>query len=189
MSASGPIETEIKLPVADPVTASTLLKEHGFAVSKPRVFEANVVFDTPSRELRAAGCVLRVRSSELGNLLTFKGRAQRLRHKSREEIESGISDAAAVSKVLTYLGYEQVFRYEKYRTEFGRAGESGIVTLDQTPVGCFLEIEGESAWIDRIASELGFSEADYETASYGSLYLRHCKSREIEPTNMVFPAP
>jgi adenylate cyclase class 2 len=61
-----------------------------------------------------------------------------------------------------------------------------VVTVDETPVGWFLELEGEPAWIDRTAAELGFEEKQYLTESYGSLYLLHCKQRGIEPSDMVF---
>ena len=187
MSAHGPIETEIKLAVADPASATALLAQNGFVVSKPRVFESNVVFDSVSRDLRSSGCVLRVRSAGTQNVLTFKGRAERARHKSREEIEIEVSDAGSASAILARLGYRPTFRYEKYRTEFAYPREQGVVTLDETPVGCFLELEGEAGWIDTTAKQLGFSETDYMTASYGSLYARHCAELGVEPTNMVFP--
>jgi adenylate cyclase, class 2 len=186
MSAPGPIETEIKLAVPDPESAASLLAGRGFTVSKSRIFESNVVFDTTSRDLRSTGCVLRLRSAGAENILTFKGRADRTRHKSREEIETLVSDPAAAAAILAFLGYQPAFRYEKYRTEFTRAGDRGVVTLDETPVGCFMELEGEPDWIDRVASELGASEADYITASYGSLYARHCTLSGIQPTDMVF---
>ena len=53
----GTQETEIKLAVKDARSARRLLREAGFVVSRPRVFEANTVFDTPELSLRASsGC-------------------------------------------------------------------------------------------------------------------------------------
>ena len=45
--SKGTQETEIKLAVKDARSARRLLREAGFVVSRPRVFEANTVFDTP----------------------------------------------------------------------------------------------------------------------------------------------
>jgi hypothetical protein len=46
---------------------------------------------------------------------------------------------------------------------------------------------GSPEWIDYTASELGFSEADYSTKSYGALYIEFCERQGIEPQHMVFP--
>ena len=50
--SQGTHETEIKLAVKDTRSARRLLREAGFVVSRPRVFEANTVFDTPQQILR-----------------------------------------------------------------------------------------------------------------------------------------
>jgi adenylate cyclase class 2 len=63
------------------------------------------------------------------------------------------------------------------------------VTLDETPIGIYAELEGEEAWIDETAKALGFLEADYITASYGALYLQWCEKQGVEPKHMCFQAP
>ena len=55
--------------------------------------------------------------------------------------------------VLSRLGYQRAFRYEKFRTKYS-AGE-GLITVDETPVGIFLELEGPGYWIDETATRLG----------------------------------
>ena len=84
------------------------------------------------------------------------------------------------------LGFEPSFRYEKYRTEFVREGEPGHVTLDETPIGIFMELEGPARWIDRTAKDLGFSRDDYILLSYGRLFEQWCAERGIESRNMSF---
>jgi adenylate cyclase, class 2 len=84
------------------------------------------------------------------------------------------------------MGYQPVFRYDKFRTEFARPGEAGVATLDETPIGVFLELEGSPRWVDRTARKLGFSAADYITRSYGRLYTEFCKSRGMKCGDMVF---
>ena len=153
-----------------------------------RVFESNVTFDTADKAFRAKGELLRIRRAGKENRLTYKGPALGGPHKSREEIETTAADAGALQEILQRLGLRESFRYEKYRTEYTRPGNSGIVTADETPIGCYLEIEGESKWIDAAARELGYSPDDYITKSYGGLYVEYCAERGIEPTNMIFPS-
>lgn len=177
-------EVEVKLRVADAAAARRLLRTAGFRVSRRRVFESNAVLDTPDLALRSKGCVLRVREAGSRATLTYKGKAGAERYKSREEIEVAVDGAAGTSAILERLGFEPKFRYEKFRTEYERSG--GIVTIDETPVGVFLELEGSPRWIDRTARALGFGPEDYITASYGRLYLEWCAQAGRKPTHMVF---
>jgi adenylate cyclase class 2 len=186
MSAHG-TENEIKLRVESARTAETLLRSHRFSVTRDRVFEVNRVYDTPDRLLRRKNNVLRVREAGSSCILTLKGSAANSsRHKSRTECETGVSDAAALDKILGGLGYQCVFRYEKYRTEYQRAGEPGTAMLDETPIGIYLELEGPPEWVDSTAAELGYASDRYITASYGTLYHQHCRQIGVVPSHMVF---
>jgi adenylate cyclase, class 2 len=178
-------EIEIKIAVRAAAAAVAMLVSKGFAVIAPRVFECNDVFDTSVGALHAQGCVLRIRAA--GEcVLTFKGPASHARHKSRYEFETRISDPVSAAQILRHLGYNVCFRYEKYRTEFARVADPGVVTVDETPIGDFIEIEGPAEWIDATAKELGFTEEQYLTSSYGSLYRQYCSERGTTPTHMVF---
>lgn len=179
---------EIKLRAPYPSAAAELLTTQGFTLSKPRVFERNAVFDTPAQDLRAANRLLRVREAGGECKLTFKGQPDPGKHKSREELELDLSDARMFEQILARLGYQRSFVYEKYRTEFKDEETAGVATLDETPIGTFLELEGPAEWIDRTAARLGFAESDYITASYGKLYLDWCRERGVTPGNMVWPA-
>jgi len=179
-------EIEIKLRLRGADDGLARLRGLGFQAVTERVFEQNEVFDDTGLSLRAGKCLLRVRQVGGEVTLTFKGAPVPGRHKSREEIELRLSDAAAMGRVLSRLGYEPVFRYEKYRTTFARADEPGQVTLDETPIGDFFELEGPPEWIDRTAGQLGFSEGDYITASYGSLFAQHCEATGSDRRHMVF---
>jgi adenylate cyclase class 2 len=179
-------ETEIKLAVPNARTARRLLRAAGFRVSKRRVFETNTAFDTPELGLRRAATLLRVRQAGGMATLTYKGPPDVGRHKSREELELEISDARAMGAIIERLGLGPVFRYDKYRTEYREVGRSGMATLDETPVGVYLELEGTPTWIDRIARKLGFAETDYITASYARLYLEWCKRSGVRPSDMLF---
>jgi adenylate cyclase class 2 len=181
------VETEIKLRWdREPEAAVRMLEEHGYSVIESRTLEADQLFDREGGEMRAAAKLLRLRRSGGRATVTYKGPPAGGRHKSREEIEFDASDAAAFARVLDRLGYAPTFRYEKYRIKYAMPGEPGFVTVDETPIGTFLELEGLADWIDRTAARLGFSQSDYLTASYAALYREYRQSRPEAPANMVF---
>jgi adenylate cyclase class 2 len=186
VAASGR-ETEIKLRIGSAGEARKRIEAAGFEIFRPRVFEANLLLDTPSASLQTAGETLRVRERGGETILTYKGPVELDRHKSREEIETSAGEAPALLAILARLGFTPTYRYEKFRTEYVRPGEAGIVTVDETPIGCFLEIEGEGDWIDSTAARLGFSENDYVNDSYAAIFRRYCSENEIEiGAGMVF---
>ena len=116
--------------------------------------------------------MLRIRILERGVILTFKGPGRvEAGKKVREETESLLapSEAVAITQIIERIGMTQAFRYQKYRTTWEIDGLH--VTLDETPIGTFLEIEGDSGSIDSVASLLGFDPADYIAASYRDLYM------------------
>lgn len=180
-------ETEIKLRLLDDLgRIRRLLREAGFRVSKPRVYEMNVLFDTPEFSLRKQGKLIRLRDVAGHTILTYKGPPQPSKHKKREELESGIVDPEPFEKILSRLGLSPVFRYEKFRSEYEQEGGGGMVTLDETPIGHFLEIEGGATWINRTAKALGYSTREYITKSYGTLYIEDCAAHGVPPTDMLF---
>jgi adenylate cyclase, class 2 len=179
-----PMEIEVKIAVASAAATRRLLRGKGFAVVKPRVFEANDVFDTPDLRLRNSQSLLRIREVRREAKVTYKGPPAGGKHKSREELELK-ADGPMLAAIFNRLGFKRVFRYEKYRTEFQRE-KTGTVTLDETPIGIYLELEGRPAWIDRTARLLGFHEQDYILESYGKLYLNWCEQQGCPPGDMVF---
>ncbi|MCS7025728.1 MAG: class IV adenylate cyclase [Bryobacteraceae bacterium] len=179
-----PTETEVKIAITKPSFVARSLLQAGFKRRRPRTFEANVLLDTADQRLRQAGSVLRVRQFGKQALLTFKGPAAAGRHKSREELETTVGSSECLLSVLEKLGFVPVFRYEKYRTEY-TDGE-GLATIDETPIGNFVELEGSPPWIDRTAQRLGWSAQEYITESYVRLYEEECQRRGVKPSNMTF---
>jgi len=180
-------ETEIKLRVHDRTATLAAIETLGYTVRTPRELEADQLYDRPDAELRQSDQILRLRTRGARSTLTYKGPAQRAPHKSREEIELDLSDGPTFSLVLSRLGYQPTFRYEKYRTTFAASDQPGIITLDETPLGDFLELEGPATWIDRTSLNLGYSPAEYITESYPSLWRSHCETAPtVVPPDMVF---
>jgi adenylate cyclase class 2 len=113
------------------------------------------------------------------------------RYKIREEHEVQVEDAEAMARVFDGMGLRPWFRYEKYRTTYRLPGMTGLlVELDETPIGDFLELEGDAAAIDRGAALLGYRPADYITKSYGQLFVeqRRAVSRASGPGGDGAPA-
>jgi adenylate cyclase class 2 len=180
-------ENEIKLAIADARAGRALLRGAGFRISRPRVLETNTVFDTPELLLRRAKRLLRVRQAGKTATVTYKGPPDSSRHKSREEIETVVADAGAMAAIAGKIGFEPLFRYQKYRTEYTRR-PGGVATLDETPIGVYIELEGPPEWVDGVTAELGFAPADQITASYGALYMDWCARQGVPPGHMVFQA-
>ena len=180
-------EIEVKLRVGSAGQMTTVLLQNGFLIVQPRAFEANEVFDTPERALRAARRLLRLREFAGAATLTYKGTPETGRYKSREELETVVSDPVALRQILDRLGLRLFFRYEKYRTIYRHPGDTaGLVVLDETPIGVWLELEGPPEWIDHTAAQLGFTVQQYVTESYGGLWLKYCQEQAIDRPNMVF---
>lgn len=165
-----PRENEVKLKVARADDARADLARHGAVRVRPRHFEDNMLFDDDARSLGRSGCALRVRTTDAGGVLTYKGpRTDREGVKTRDEWETTVGDPAAAVAIVEALGFRPVFRYQKYR-EVYRWGAVEIV-VDETPIGSFLEIEGDLPAIHAAAAALGYGPADYVRESYAALFL------------------
>ncbi|MBC7928167.1 MAG: class IV adenylate cyclase [Bryobacteraceae bacterium] len=186
MSPDSGMETEIKLAVSDRMTAEGLLRNAGFSVSRSRIFEQNSVYDRPDGSLRSQGNLLRLRSAGERSVLTWKGPEIPGPHKSRPETEVIVDSFEKCDQILQQLGFGVTFLYEKFRTEWVLSGAAGVATLDETPIGVFLELEGTSDWIDATAQTLGFRPSDYILESYGSLYFAFCREQNRAPGFMQF---
>lgn len=187
MSAAPGREIEIKLRLESVEAGRRRLEAAGFHLAEARTFQADTVYDTSAGVLRRAGSLLRLRrSGAAAALLTYKGPSEPGKHKSREELETTAGDASTLARILGRLGYQPAFRYEKYRTGYTREQEPGTALLDETPIGCFLELEGPPEWIDRTAAALGFAESDYITASYAALYAAFRAEHPAAPVDMIF---
>ena len=168
-------EVEIKLKVSNPRALRRRLKQLGYQRLTPRLREQNSLFDFPDSRLGRDRCAVRLRLAGGTGLLTYKGpRVQSARYKVREEIETAVTDARRLRKILRRLGLREVLRYDKHRTTYAPPAASnsrraGILTYDETPAGNYIELEGSPRWIDATAQALGYRHKDYITASYISL--------------------
>jgi len=167
---AGPVETEIKLEMAGPEAARAVVARLGARLKSPRYFEDNLLLDDAAGSLRAAGTVLRLRRVPGGGVLTYKGtRLASAGMKSRLEQETAVADADVMQGILDRLGLRPVFRYQKYRETYDWRGQE--IVVDETPIGTFLEVEGDEEGIHAAAKAMGFGPSDFLTDSYIGLFL------------------
>ena len=179
-------ETEIKIPVADLSKLRDALIASGAApLSEPHL-ERNTLFDDGAGRLFAAKEALRVRDARGRGILTFKGPAAFDGPiKRREALEVEVSDPGLLATILSRLGYAAKFRYEKRREEF--RWKDCVVALDETPIGDFVEIEGDAGEIGEAVAALGLRAEDAVKSSYAGLYRRAREKDSRLPPDMVFP--
>ncbi len=184
------IETEVKLRPPSAEAARDALIKLGAREIAPRHLEDNFLFDYPEGKLREKGAALRLRLVEGSARLTYKGPAiPDSRFKEREEIEVQVDNGPRIVDLLRALGLVQSFRYQKYRTLFELAqGPSPAlhVALDETPIGVYIELEGEAGAILRAAAALGYPEASFIKATYIEIFQEHCRRHKREPCDMIF---
>jgi adenylate cyclase class 2 len=184
------LEIEVKLEILNLRRLRRDLLEMGCEEKVPRSLERNWTWDFPGRPLWRQGKLLRVRQFAGHCLLTFKGAAQQSEYfKIREERQTEVQDPVILGAILEQLGLQVVFRYEKFRTSYrlrkpGRR-YSVDLSVDETPIGNYLEIEGREADIHRVAGELGFDKDAFIKESYLALFAKS-RLRRSQP-HMMFP--
>ena len=187
-----PVETEIKVRLADPDAFRLRLTELAAMLLSPRHFEDNFVLDFADGRLRSRGCLMRVRLARGTAVVTFKGPPLPAGiFKRREEWETQAVDGAVLLRILAELGLSVWFRYQKHREEYTLRPGSPVdevlhIALDETPIGDFVELEGPEPGILEAAGKLGLRESEFICDSYYGLYLRHCRDRGVAPGDMLF---
>jgi adenylate cyclase, class 2 len=179
-------EIEIKFQVDDLRALARRLRAAGFRQVTLRTHEMNTLYDLAGQPLRQRGELLRLRRYGKEWLLTHKAKGTAGRHKTREETETKISDGKKMDTILRALGFEPIFRYEKFRAEWDDG--KGHVVVDQTPIGNFGEIEGPPRWIDATARRLGIERRDYITQNYAGLFQQWRQRTGSPAEEMTFKA-
>jgi adenylate cyclase class 2 len=171
MTALSPLETELKLRIPATAPYRPLLAALGFRETVPPQPESSVLWDRRG-ELRAAGSALRLRRYAGQTRLTWKGpKIPDALLKIRPELETGVEDGGALEGILRALGFEPVLAMEKVRAVWSR--DELAACLDETPFGCYLELEGDPQAIRSAMESLGLAPDRAEPRSYPELYQTH----------------
>ena len=156
------VETEVKVRIDAeevPQLRKRCLQLGGRCVGK-RTREDNVLFDFSEETLQASGCALRLRQSGDQARLTFKGPLRTdSPFKQRQEIEVGVDDVPAISRILESLGLKSSFQYSKFRQTYTLQvkDQKVLMCIDETPVGVFVELEGPEEVLEQAAGLFGWS--------------------------------
>jgi len=178
-------EIEVKIPVADLGAVRAQLKAAGARTLTPEHDESNVLFDDPERKLSGSGRTVRLRRANGRAILTYKGAVRfQAGAKIREERETDVADPDEMVAILAGLGLAPRFRYDKRREEW--TCEGAVVALDTTPIGNFVEVEGDPPTIRRVVARLGLDAAESVPYSYAELYARRRKDEPSLPPDMIF---
>jgi len=168
MEHRNPIETEVKLRVPDLTVLQPRLESLGFVLVVPSQTEWSQLWDRDT-ELWTQGSALRLRRFAGKAWLTWKGpKVPDALLKIRPELETEIADVEALTGILEALGFRPVLEMVKIRALMRRADL--VACLDETPFGCFLELEGEAPAIHATMAALGIGPEAAELRSYPTLF-------------------
>jgi len=188
-----PEEIEAKVKIADHDAFRRILAARGGA-GGGTVLEVNHIFDRADGSLYKSGAAVRVREERraaggevLRTLLTYKGPRQPGRFKRRAELETAVTDGAAILAILRALGFVETFHFEKCRTAWSL--RECVVVLDQLPhIGWFAEVEGPSEEaVQKTLADLGLADEPVITATYMRLLADDLAARGPDATRAVFP--
>lgn len=187
------LEIEVKLGVSGAGEALGRLARLPAALRDGRRFEQNEIYDTPDRALSGRRDLLRLRVVEGRGILTFKRVVEsEIRAKVRAETQTAVSSPGAMREILRSLGFTPIYRYEKYRAYYEWVppgpGSPLAISLDETPIGVFMELEGARESIDRAAALMGYAEEDYIVDDYRALHVAWLGARGLPRGDMVFAA-
>ncbi len=172
------LEIEVKIQIKNSKGIAVKIVELGAQLVKERYFEENTLYDFPDFALTKKKQAFRLRKIKRKTYLTFKGSPQKSRQfKIREEYETEVKNANQIKKIIKSLGLVPKFQYDKFRTVFRKKKLN--ICLDETPVGDFIELEGEQNHIVKFASSLGFSRSDFIKKNYIDLYTELRKKPEF----------
>lgn len=178
------VEREIKLRFETTGAARKTVESIGATTRRPRQLQDDRLLDWTDRRLYRNRCTLRIRDQEGSALFTFKGPPQGGPMKIREELETTIGDGELLLRMMDQIGLRVWFRYQKYREEYEY--KHVVITIDETPIGTFVELEGNEQGIKETADIMGFTPSDYVLESYHALFIAECRARKLSITDMTF---
>lgn len=178
-------EIEIKLKIEDLDTEIQKIRNLGATLINDFEFEDNFILDQKDRSLKKKGSVLRIRKYGNKSTITLKEKITgESPYKERYELEMEVENAADLKELFQKLGFQVIYRYQKYRAEYSLGNLH--IYCDKTPIGNFLELEGKKEDIDEAALKLHFSPDDFINISYLAYHLRYLESKGLPPGDMLF---
>lgn len=174
------IEIETKIRINDIKKLIDKIISEGAILDKERHFEENTLYDFSSHSLFKKQHALRLRKINKKIFITFKGSKQKSRKfKIREEYETEVKNEKQMKKIFKSLGLIPVFNYNKFRTVYRKKHLK--ICLDESPVGNFMELEGQRNDIVKFSKALGFSKKEFIKLDYIQLIKNSGKIENLNP--------
>jgi adenylate cyclase class 2 len=178
-------EIETKIALEKEKSNFILNRLAEFHLLQEKTFEDNYCFDYENLTLSKKGFLLRLRITLAHSILTLKGPSNRKGGvKYRKEIELKLDNGKKMLLILKKIGLKVIFRYQKYRTIY--AHNAVKICFDETPIGNFLELEGDRNKIIKVANDLGFSDKSFIPYSYYRLFCKYKRENGLKGRSMIF---
>ncbi|MCI4667581.1 MAG: class IV adenylate cyclase [Bacteroidia bacterium] len=152
-------EIEVKILEIDRDQVEKRLLELGGVVS----FDGEMTawfFDTPDRQIKDRGDVLRLRKEGENSVLTYKKHISMGEAKVMEETETLVDDPEKMSEILMAAGFEVIKHTRKFRKEYALHEAHVVIDNYQDelgPIPEFIEVEAENMEVlKRVVEGLGF---------------------------------
>lgn len=143
--------------------------------------EENYRFKGPGKSTRRTTLRLRVLNGGPHGVLTAKGPARFVGGvKIREETEVDVRDVHATLDLLSQLGFQVEFTYNKKRAMWTLDGVVSV-TLDTLEFGWFVELEGPLEVLPEKARSLDFDPKTALKDSYSVLARKHLQATKKAP--------
>lgn len=181
------LEVEVKFLADDLAAIRDRLVNIGAVITKSRVYERNVRFDTEDGTLLRQDELLRIRQ-DTAVTLTYKGPSQETVQQSeakvREELEVVVSEYDTAVSILSRLGFSPKQVYEKYRETWQI--DNVEIVLDELPYGHFIELEGDEQAIKEAARQLNLVWEQRIVTNYLSLMAALKQRHNLPFTDLTF---
>ncbi|HLD37815.1 MAG: hypothetical protein A3G04_03965 [Candidatus Taylorbacteria bacterium RIFCSPLOWO2_12_FULL_44_9] len=183
------IETEIKLAIKSS-TINELIKkiEEVYDCKKTEPFR-QITHQFFLEDYTKQNIFPRIRNEEDGRTtLTVKVKLnEKTNFFKRREMETGIDAVEQVMAMMPFLGFTKKISWEKKRQSFlMRTTDNIKLFLDETPMGWFLEIEGDEKNIEAAIAKLGLQESKRINKAYLGLWEEYKKINNIAKEDMMF---
>ena len=134
------VEVEVKLPVRNADRLRATLERVAEPLERG-IYEADIYFSHPCRDLAETDEVLRIRRTSNGRVeLTYKGPRSSYEPKRRPEITAVVDSFEKAAKILDLLGFRRIAEVKKRRSYY-RLGQV-LVSIDEVEgLGTFTELE------------------------------------------------
>lgn len=110
-------ETELKFLEIDRIEIEKNLKQIGAKKVFNRMFNV-ILFDYPDNSITKKGAYLRLRDEGDKILLTYKKPVTNHKVKITDEIETAVKDFDETRKILTILGFTEIYNVKKRRIRY-----------------------------------------------------------------------